>query len=62
VLTSVKADLMPTVEDALYRCVQDIIVHMKKVDTTIEKSIGSQELRNILEPAGQDLNKIALQP
>ena len=36
-LTSIKADLMPTVEDALYRCVHDIMMQMQQEDIPVEK-------------------------
>jgi dTDP-4-dehydrorhamnose reductase len=36
-LTSIKANLMPTVEDALYRCVHDIMMQMQQEDIPVEK-------------------------
>jgi len=43
VLTSIKGNLMPSVEDALYRCVHDIMLQIQVEDDTMEKQLpGSQ--------------------
>ncbi|MGV3587619.1 MAG: family 1 glycosylhydrolase [Adhaeribacter sp.] len=46
-LTSTKADLMPTVEDALYRCVQEIMMQMQQENINAEKLREAQNNINI---------------
>ena len=47
VLTSIKADLMPTVESALYRCVHDVMMQMQQEEDTLERHIRDSQRANI---------------
>jgi dTDP-4-dehydrorhamnose reductase len=56
VLSSVKADLMPTVEDALYRCVQELMMQMQHLDKTMEKQLPDREQINIFRTSNTGTN------
>jgi dTDP-4-dehydrorhamnose reductase len=49
VLTSLKADIMPTVEDALYRCVHDVLLQMQHENATLGKQLPHSENANIFQ-------------
>ncbi|WP_071781086.1 family 1 glycosylhydrolase [Adhaeribacter aquaticus] len=49
VLASAKADLMPTVEDALYRCIQEIMLNMHQLDKRISKDVNTQQVNTALK-------------
>jgi len=46
VLTSIKGNLMPSVEDALYRCVHDIMLQMQVEDDVMEKQLPGSQAAN----------------
>jgi len=48
VLTSNKGNLMPTVEDALYRCVHDIMLQMQQEDDTTDKQLPGSRIANLI--------------
>jgi len=47
VLTSIKANVMPSVEEALYRCVQDIMLQMQVEDDAMAKQLPGSQMANL---------------